>query len=67
MARKTRRSPWVSGAEMKSELNCDARHLKTLRENGTWQQGSHWRAINPKAVRLTYQYHKENCLKDLVV
>lgn len=60
-------SDWVSTKELCQSLNCSERHLFNLRAYGVFKPKLHWRVKNPRAARLTYQYHKQRCLEAVEV
>ena len=59
-----RTSPWVSTSTAAQTLGVSKDFLYENREQ-SFKRGKHWRCINPKAYRPTYQWHIANIEKYL--
>ena len=58
---KRKSSVWVAGSVLADELGCCQETVDRLRRTGVLLPKTHWRTINPNAVRPTYRYHRHRC------
>lgn len=49
--------PWQRTTQAVEALGMSRDTLAKLRDEKTLVKGKHWRAVNPTAARLTYQWH----------
>ena len=58
---KRKSSVWVAGSILAAEFGFSIDHLDRLRKNGVLKPKTHWKVINPNAIRPTYRYHRNRC------
>jgi hypothetical protein len=61
-------SEWASTTDAVAELGITRGHLLTLKEDGTFKPGEHWRDIRrTDAARATYRWHLPSLHKVLSI
>lgn len=68
LSKTDKTSEWASTTEAVAELGITRGHLLTLKEDGTFKAGEHWRDIRrTDAARTTYRWHLPSLHKILSI
>jgi hypothetical protein len=68
LSKTDKTSEWVSTTDAVAELGITRGHLLTLKEDGTFKAGDHWRDIRrTDAARATYRWHLPSLHKILSI
>ena len=68
MSKTDKTSEWTSTTVAVAELGISRGHLLTLKDDGTFKAGEHWRDIRrTNAARATYKWHLPSLHKVLSI
>jgi len=68
LSKTDKTSEWASTTIAVSELGISRNHLLTLKDDGTFKAGEHWRDIRrTDAARATYRWHLPSLHKILSI
>jgi hypothetical protein len=68
LSKPNKTSEWASTTIAVSELGISRNHLLTLKDDGTFKAGEHWRDIRrTDAARATYRWHLPSLHKILSI
>ena len=68
LSKADKTSEWASTTIAVSELGISRNHLLTLKDDGTFKAGEHWRDIRrTDAARATYRWHLPSLHKILSI